>query len=73
MATVGRERLRTLGMQQSSALRGRAADPHMQPFVHSLKAEALRGERFANEPALRGAIARYLRHHHHCRMPSAVG
>jgi transposase InsO family protein len=45
----------------------------MQSFVHSLKAEALHGERFANEAALRGAIARYMRYYHHRRMPSALG
>jgi len=73
VATVVRERLRTLGMQQSSALRGPEDNPHMESFFHSLKAEALHGERFANDAALRGAIARYMRYYNHRRMHSALG
>jgi hypothetical protein len=44
-------------MQQSSALCGPEDDCHMQWFVHSLKAEALQGKRFANEAVLGGAFA----------------
>lgn len=60
VATVMRTRLQTMGMQQSSALRGPEDNPHMESFFHSLKAKALDGEQFATTPRL--AIARYCKH-----------
>jgi transposase InsO family protein len=72
-ATVVPERLQTLGLQQSSALLGPENHPQMHSFVPSLQGEPVHGERLANEAALRGAIARYMRYCHHRRMPSALG
>lgn len=73
VATVVRDRLRDLGMQQSSALRGPEDNPHMESFFHSLKAEALHGEHFATAAALRQAIARYMQYYNHRRRHSALG
>lgn len=67
-----RDRLRSLGIRQSSALRGPEDNAHMESFFHSLKAELVHGARFASEAALRHAIARYVRYYNHQRLHSAL-
>lgn len=73
MADALRTRLAACGIRQSAAWRGPRDNPHMESFFHSLKAEALHGERFATEGALRHAIARYVRYYNHRRLHSALG
>jgi transposase InsO family protein len=68
-----RDRLRALGIHQSSTQRGPEDNPHMESFFHSLKAEALHGVRFATDDALRREIARYIRYDNHRRLHSALG
>ena len=67
-----RDRLRALGIRQSSARRGPEDNAHMESFFHSLKAELIHGERFDTPRALRQAIARYLRYYNHQRLHSAL-
>jgi transposase InsO family protein len=67
-----RDRLRALGIRQSSALRGPEDNAHMESFFHSLKAELVHGARFASEPALRQAVASYVRYYNHHRLHSAL-
>jgi transposase InsO family protein len=67
-----RDRLRALGIRQSSALRGPEDNAHMESFFHSLKAELVHGVRFATETALRQSIAGYVRYYNHRRIHSAL-
>jgi transposase InsO family protein len=67
-----RDRLRALGIRQSSALRGPEDNAHMESFFHSLKAELIHGERFASAQALWQALARYVRYYNHQRLHSAL-
>ena len=67
-----RDRLRALGIRQSSALRGPEDNAHMESFFHSLKAELVHGVRFATETALRQSIAGYVRYYNHQRLHSAL-
>ena len=67
-----RDRLRALGIRQSSALRGPEDNAHMESFFHSLKAELVHGARFETETALRQAIAGYVRYYNHRRIHSAL-
>jgi transposase InsO family protein len=67
-----RDRLRALGIRQSAALRGPEDNAHMESFFHSLKAELVHGARFESQPALRQAIARYVRYYNHERLHSAL-
>ena len=71
-AAAFRDRLQALGIQQSSALRGPEDNAHMESFFHSLKAELVHGARFETAPALRQAIACYLRYYNHQRLHSAL-
>lgn len=73
VATALHDRLVALGIRQSAALRGPEDNPHMESFFHSLKAEALHGERFRSSQELRAAIARYVRYYNHRRAHSALG
>ena len=67
-----RDRLRALGIRQSSALRGPEDNAHMESFFHSLKAELVHGVRFATETALRQSITGYVRYYNHRRIHSAL-
>ena len=67
-----RDRLRALGIRQSSALRGPEDNAHMESFFHSRKAELIHGERFASAEALWQALARYVRYYNHQRLHSAL-
>jgi transposase InsO family protein len=67
-----RDRLRVLGIRQSSALRGPEDNAHMESFFHSLKAELVHGVRFETEAALRQAIAGYVRYYNHRRIHSSL-
>ncbi len=72
-ATAFRDRLATLGIQQSSALRGPRDNPHMESFFHSMKAEVVHGARFETEGALRDELQRYMRYYNNRRLHSALG
>jgi transposase InsO family protein len=72
VGAVLRDRLRMLGIRQSAALRGPEDNAHMESFFHSLKAELVHGARFETEPALRQALARYVRYYNHGRLHSAL-
>jgi putative transposase len=67
-----RDRLRALGIRQSSARRGPEDNAHMESFFHSLKAELVHGTRFDSRAALRRAIARYVHYYNHQRRHSAL-
>jgi transposase InsO family protein len=68
-----RDRLRMLGIQQSSAQRGPEDNAHVESFFHSLKAELIHGARFASEAALRRELRRYLTYYNRRRRHSALG
>jgi len=67
-----RDRLRALGIRQSSARRGPEDNAHMESFFHSLKAELVHGAQFASRAELRRAIAQYVRYYNHQRRHSAL-
>ena len=68
-----RDRLRVLGLRQSSALRGPEDNAHMESFFHSLKAELVHGTQFVTAATLRRAIGAYVRYYNHRRLHSALG
>jgi len=67
-----RERLRALGIQQSSTRRGPEDNAHVESFFHSLKAELIHGERFDTEEVLRRELQRYINYYNHRRRHSAL-
>jgi putative transposase len=73
VASAFRERVRAWGMLQSSSQRGPAENAHMESFFHSLKAEVIHGVDFADERALRRAVASYIRYYNRQRLHSALG
>lgn len=68
-----RDRLRQLGVAQSSALRGPGENAHMESFFHSLKAELLHGTTFETDDALRRALRGYFQFYNGHRLHSALG
>lgn len=72
-AAAFRDRLRTLGIRQSSAQRGPEDNAHMESFFHSLKAEVIHGAHFATDAALRLELRRYTQYYNHQRLHSALG
>lgn len=68
-----RDRLRHLGVQQSSALHGPGENAHMESFFHSLKAELLHGATFETDEALRRALRGYFQYYNSRRLHSALG
>ncbi len=72
LAAAFGDRLRALGIAQSSAWRGPEDNAHMESFFHSLKAELLHGRRFTTAGGLRRALARYVRYYNHRRRHSAL-
>ena len=71
-ASAFRDRLRALGIHQSSAQRGPEDNAHMESFFHSLKAEVVHGTTSATEAALRQLVVRYIHYYNHRRMHSAL-
>jgi transposase InsO family protein len=71
-AVAFRDRLRALGMQQSSAQRGPEDNAHVESFFHSLKAELIHRTRFESEAALRRELRRYLHYYSQHRRHSAL-
>jgi len=67
-----RQRLRSLGIQQSSARRGPEENAHVESFFHSLKAELIHGARFDTEDMLRRELRRYMDYYNHRRRHSAL-
>ena len=68
-----RDRLRQLGVRQSSALHGPGENAHMESFFHSLKAELLHGATFETDQDLRRALRRYFQYYNGRRLHSALG
>jgi putative transposase len=68
-----RDRLRQLGVAQSSALHGPGENAHMESFFHSLKAEILHGTAFTSDAALRSALRGYFQYYNAHRLHSALG
>jgi putative transposase len=68
-----RDRLRQLGVAQSSALPGPGENAHMESFFHSLKTELLHGTVFTSDAALRGALRGYFPYYNGQRLHSALG
>lgn len=71
--SVFRDRLRHLGVQQSSALHGPGENAHMESFLHSIKAELLHGACFDTDAALRHELQRYIQYYNRRRLHSALG
>ena len=72
-ARAFRDRLRVLGLRQSTTRGGTPGDnAHMESFFHSLKAELIHGARFATERQLRLALRRYVWYYNHQRLHSAL-
>ena len=67
-----RDRVRALGMRQSSARRGPEDNAHMESFFHSLKAELIHGTSGTTEEELRQQIAGYIWYYNHRRQHSAL-
>jgi transposase InsO family protein len=67
-----RDRLRALGIHQSSARRGPEDNAHMESYFHSLKAELVHGATFAGDAQLRQAIRHYVHYYNHRRLHSAL-
>jgi putative transposase len=70
--SIFRDRLRQLGVQQSSALHGPGENAHMESFFHSLKAELLHGATFATDEDLRRALCGYFQYYNGRRLHSAL-
>jgi len=68
-----RDRLRQLGVQQSSARHGPGENAHMESFFHSLKAELLHGATFETDDALRRALRGYFQYYNGHRLHSSLG
>ena len=68
-----RDRLRRLGVRQSSALHGPGENAHMESFFHSLKAELLHGTTFQTDADLRRALHGYFQYYNGQRLHSALG
>lgn len=71
-AAIFRDRLKALGIQQSSAQRGPEDNAHMESFFHSLKAEALHGTVCLTDDGLRRLVGQYIRYYNHRRLHSAL-
>lgn len=71
--SIFRDRLRHLGVQQSSALHGPGENAHMESFFHSLKAELLHGATFETDEALRRSLRSYFQYYNDRRLHSALG
>lgn len=68
-----RDRLRTLGIRQSTTRGGTPGDnAHMESFFHSLKAERIHGTQFTTERQLRLALRGYFRYYNYRRLHSAL-
>jgi len=72
LAAAFGDRLRALGIRQSSAWGGPKDNAHMESFFHSLKAELVHGRQFVRARDLRQAIARYVRYYNYRRRHSAL-
>lgn len=72
-AAAFRDRLRALGLRQSSAHRGPSENAHMESFFHSLTAELVHGAHFGTPEALRRALRTYINYYNHRRAHSALG
>jgi putative transposase len=68
-----RDRLRQLGVAQSSALRGPGENAHMESFFHSLKAELLHGTTYESDASLRSALRGYFQYYNGHRLHSGLG
>ncbi len=71
--SIFRDRLRRLGVHQSSALHGPGENAHMESFFHSLKAERLHGVTFETDAELRRALRGYFQFYNGHRLHSALG
>jgi transposase InsO family protein len=71
--SIFRDRLRQLGVAQSSALHGPGENAHMESFFHSLKAELLHGTAFETDDDLRRALRSYFQYYNSHRLHSALG
>lgn len=65
-------RVTQLGLTQSASVRGPGDNAHAESFFHSLKAELIRGTRFATESALRGALRSYMAYYNTVRLHSSL-
>jgi putative transposase len=65
-------RVAALGLLQSASVRGPGDNPHAESFFHTLKAELMRGMRFATESVLRTQLRRYMRYYNTKRLHSSL-
>jgi putative transposase len=64
--------LARLGVLQSASVRGPGDNAHAESFFHSLKAELIRGARFATDRTLRTALTSYIRYYNTVRLHSGL-
>jgi len=69
-----RDRLRALGVRQSTTRGGTPGDnAHAESFFHSLKADLIHGTRFDDDHELRRSLRSYVHYYNHNRLHSALG
>jgi putative transposase len=69
-----RDRLRVLGVRQSTTRGGTPGDnAHAESFFHSLKADVIHGARFVDDRQLRRCLRSYVRYYNHQRLHSSLG
>ena len=73
-ASLLRDRLRALGIQQSMGRSGTPADnAHMESFFHSFKADVVHGLNIQDDDQLRALVSGYVRYYNHKRLHSSLG
>ncbi|MBK8057899.1 MAG: transposase [Gemmatimonadetes bacterium] len=73
LAAPFRDRLVALGIARSATVSGPGDKAHMESFVHSLRAEVVRGPTFVSDAMLRCTHLHYFRHYNLTRLHSALG
>ena len=72
-AAVFKQRLAELGITQSMNRPGKATDnAYIESFFHSMKSEAIHGERFSEDHQLESALRSYLPFYNHTRLHSSL-
>ncbi len=68
-----RDRLKALGVRQSTTSGGRPGEnAHAESFFHSLKADVIHGVEFLTDESLRACVQSYVRFYNHNRLHSSL-
>ena len=69
-----RDRLRALGVRQSTTRGGTPGDnAHAESFFHSLKADVIHGAHFLDDRQLSSCLRSYVRYYNYRRLHSSLG